>query len=101
MSVCIIYDILENSDDGSQQTFIMLDTVLQYWISMLNPIVTILTVKTYRLRVSALFSFVNKVEPIIAYAKSVGGNALIRRSLRATPVELLQTSVQPQQGNDH
>ena len=66
ISIYVIYNIQGNTDDGGfQQTMSMLDTVPQYWIPMLNPIVTIITVKQYRLRLLAIFGLGNRVVPAV------------------------------------
>ena len=91
----ILYFVMGQSDDSFQRTLAMLDLVPQYWIPMLNPIVTMLTVKHYRLRVSAIFGLGNRVVPSVPMAAVAGTgveNTFIRRGLRADPVVSLQTS---------
>ena len=85
------------SDDLFQQKLSMLATVSQYWIPMLNPIVSVLTVKKYRLRVLAIFGIGNRVTtpvvPIPQIAITIGGeNAFIRSGFTASPVDLPQAS---------
>jgi len=60
-----LYNIQGKSDDDFQQTMTMLDTVPVYWIPMLNPIVSTLTVKQYRLRVLRIFGIRNRIVPLV------------------------------------
>ena len=100
VSMHTLYSIHDPSDDVLQQTLTMLDMVPIYWIPMLNPIVTILTVKQYRFRITSIFKFGNRVGPVVpmvAKAGAIGENGLIRGGLRAAPIESLQTTFNLQQ----
>ena len=77
--MCLLYGIQGKSDDGFQQTLAMLGTVPQYWIPMLNPIVSMLTVKKYRLRVLAIFGFGKPIVPATSMVADVGGGDRINR----------------------
>ena len=94
----VLYQAQSQSNDGLQQILGMLAMTPLYWIPMINPIVTMLTVKQYRLRLLAIFGLGNMVTtpvvPIPIVAFTIGGEtAIVRSGLTAYPVDLPQASL--------